>query len=92
MRKLPVRRARHLLSQFNQQALHTASIIPVRQDGELGGIDAAGDLVHAGQVDSSLKADRRGSVGIGGSTVDFETVDAVLMRGMSRADDGSIPA
>lgn len=80
----------HVSSQFDQDSLDSIVALPLAQTGE----DAAeykASVVDTGQDDLCSESDLRGAVGVFGAASDFNAVDAVLVYGMGRAQDGAVP-
>jgi len=91
LRKLPVIEAGHLSSDFHQHGLQAVVAIPVGQDWEFGWVDLSVHLGNEREVHPRQKLDIWWFVRVALATVDLQTVNAVLVYGMSWADNCSVP-
>jgi len=91
LRQLSVVERCHLPSNFYQNSLEATIPTPMSKDSNLVGIDLPIRLVHKWQVDSRYELNLGWLIGIRFPTNDLETVDAILVYGMTWTNDSAIP-
>jgi len=89
--KLPVVETGHFSSDFHQDGLEAIVAIPVGENWELVWVDLSVYLGDEWEVHPRQELDVWVFVRITLATVDLQAVNAVLVHGMSRADDCPVP-
>ena len=81
----------HFLLKLKQDAFHVGLPVPVLEQVELGGLNAAVVLVNGGNVDLGSEANLRRLLGVVGSGDDGQEVDATVELRVSGADNRGVP-
>ena len=81
----------HLILEADEYLFHVVFGFPVREDGELRGLNLSSLLVHARHIDFRTEGNFRGLVRVVGATPYSQEVDTVVIVGVGRSDDGSLP-
>jgi len=91
LREFPIVEAGHFSSDFHQHSLQTVITSPISQNRKLGGIDLPVRLGDKWEVHPGQELDVWWPVGVTLATMDLQTVNAILVHGMSGAYDCPIP-
>jgi len=91
LRKLPVVEAGHLSSDFHQHSLQTVITVPISQHRKLGSIDLPGRLGDEWEVHPRQELDVWWPVGVTLAAIDLQTVNAILVYGVSGTNNCPIP-
>ena len=83
-----IKRAYYIPSNLDKDSLDAVIAIPCCKDRELRGLDVSVDLIDEREIHARHKLDNRREIGIAFSTSDLKAVDAVLMHGLERGQDG----
>lgn len=89
--KLSVVERSHFLPNLYKNSFDAQVTVPVRQHRQFRRVDFAVELIYERKIDPRQKLYVGMYIGIGVSAGNLEVVDAVLVYGMSGADDSPVP-
>jgi len=89
--QLPIVERCHLSPNLYQNSLEAIVPAPVSKDRDFAGINLAINLVHEWQIDSRYELYLGWLIRIRLATNDLQTVDTILMYGMTWTDDSAVP-
>ena len=81
----------HLILEADEYLFHVVFGFPMREDGELGGLDLSVLLVHTGHIDFRTEGNFRRLVWVVWPAPDGQEIDTVVIVGVGWSDDGSLP-